>query len=367
MDLTDDGDARATVFLPTRTRMVAFLKGSLSPEETEKIALHIDECATCSDLLPEIESELAPSPAPPRPIRLPYIDEAACSRLTRLLCTGAGGRGRTDETGSAIRIGRFEVVRRLAAGDLSTVFLGNDPLLGRLVALRVPSPHMIGNDRFRQLFVDTGELAQRTCHPNLISVYEVVDDSERPFVVSRYCSGPTLQEWLKCFQEILGVVPAIRLVRNLADAAEHAFQHGVLFRSLSPTNVLVDTLGSVDLGALPDAVRISAFELPPTGPNGLPVEAASIGGRPDVAAIGGLLYRLVTGREPSRGGLMRRLVCRGPVPPRRYNPLVPRKLQDIILACLTTSSVGRYATAADLRDDLDQYLPQALSAAGGGA
>ncbi|MFG0335357.1 MAG: protein kinase [Maioricimonas sp. JB049] len=350
---------------PPRPQLVAFLKGALSPEETEQIALHIDECANCTALLPEIDAQLVPSTTPPRPIRLPFIDEAACSRLTRLLC--ATPAVRSAETGSpaaanAIRIGRFEVVRRLAAGTNNTIFLANDPLLRRLVALRVPSPHTIGNVEYCRRFIDAGNTAQRIDHPHLIPVYEVVTDRERPFVVSRYCSGPTLKQWLECFQETLGVVPAVRLVRNLADAMEYAFAHGIVYRSLSPKDVLIDSLGTIDPAALPNAVRISAFQLHPPVSDTSPENAPPTGVRSDVFAIGRLLYRLLTGQQPTRGGRMRRLVCRGPVSPRRFNPSIPPGLQDIILAGLAAPSFPTYSTAADLRDDLDRFLAQATSA-----
>ncbi|QDU40946.1 Serine/threonine-protein kinase PrkC [Maioricimonas rarisocia] len=350
---------------PPRPQLVAFLKGALTPEETEQIALHIDECGDCTELLPEIDAQLAPGLTPPRPTRLPFIDEAACSRLTRLLCAAPAGRnggGDSSTAANAIRIGRFEVVRRLAAGTDSTLFLANDPLLGRLVALRVPSPHTIGNAEHRRQFIDAGNTALQVDHPHLIPVHEVIPDRERPFVVSRYCSGPTLQEWLECFQETLGVVPAARLARNLADAMEHAFAKGVVYRSISPKNVLVDSIGTVDLRSLPDAVQISAFQLPASIRPTPPEDAAPDGVRSDVFAISGLLYRLLTGLQPTRGGRIRRLVCRGPVPPRRYNPAIPRGLQDIILAGLAAPSAPTYASAAELRDDLDRFLARATSA-----
>jgi hypothetical protein len=140
---------------------------------------------------------------------------------------------------SGLRIGRFELVRRLGFGGTAIVYLANDSQAQRQVAVKIPLPSWFGPGNARERFVREAEVATRLSHPNIVTVYEVGEFSPVWYIASEYCAGPNLAEFLAARPRPIAARAAAELVAKLADAMQHAHARGVLHRDLKPSNVFL--------------------------------------------------------------------------------------------------------------------------------
>jgi WD40 repeat protein len=171
----------------------------------------------------------------------------------------------------------------------------------------------------------------------------------------------------------LAAARAARYVALTARAIAYGHQQGILHRDLKPSNVLVDAFDQPKVTDFGLAKRLagSTPDLTLTGQVlGTPAYSApeqakdtnSATQRSDIYSLGALLYHLLTGRAPfqadSLESILRQVATEEPVAPRRLNPSLSRDLENVCLKCLEKDPSQRYATAADLADDLDRFLAQ---------
>jgi eukaryotic-like serine/threonine-protein kinase len=296
------------------------------------------------------------------------------------------------------QVGRFRIVRELGRGGFGVVYLAEDPKLGRRVALKVPRPDRLFAPHLRQRFLRESRAAAALDHPHITPVFETGEIGSACYLVSAYCAGGTLAEYLAQRDELLSPRSAARLVARLADAVQYAHTRGVLHRDLKPANVLVEfacDAGGGGPGDLPFVPRLTDFGLArfldsdadkddssrrkrsagepslATGtgtilgtpgymaPEQVEGDSAAIGPATDVYGLGAILYELLTGEAPfSRAGkpdLLRQVLTEEPAPPRRLRPETPRDLEAICLKCLEKDPGRRYPSV-ELIADLHRYL-----------
>jgi len=284
------------------------------------------------------------------------------------------------------QFGRFSIVRELGRGGFGVVFLAEDAVLRRQVALKVPRPEVLVTPEFRRRFLREAEAASRLDHPHIVPVYEVGEEGPVCYIASAYCEGLTLAEWLRLQTASVPILVAARLVATLAAAVAHAHERGILHRDLKPGNILLQRLDASPstndgvchaLGFLP---RICDFGLAKLldqesqeTRSGVPIGSSSYmapeqaagrlrehGPATDVYGLGVILYELLTGRPPFRGETdletLRLVSDQDPPPPRDLRPGLPRDLETITRKCLQKRPNGRYATASELADDLQRFL-----------
>jgi serine/threonine protein kinase/WD40 repeat protein len=279
------------------------------------------------------------------------------------------------------RIGRFELVRILGQGGFGVVYLARDPRLGRLVALKVPRLLTLGNRTLHARFLREARAAAALDHPHITPILETGEIGPVCYIASTYCDGADLAQWLKQHAPVAPRVAA-RIVGALADATHYSHTRGILHRDLKPSNVLLaarnGSSGALD-DELPFVPRLTDFGLARLAEEGVGETGSAVLGTPqymapeqaaghsgevcaatDVYGLGTILYELLAARPPFLGTgvveVLDQIRSADPVPPSQLVRSIPRDLETICLKCLHKEPRGRYASAGDLRDDLQRFL-----------
>jgi eukaryotic-like serine/threonine-protein kinase len=267
-----------------------------------------------------------------------------------------------------LRFGRYRVVRSLGRGGFGQVFLARDDQLARDVAVKASSARAaVRPDRLEAL-VTEGRLSAGLRHPAIVQVFDVGrHDDGTVFIVMEYVEGTSLDAVIK--EGHLDRARLAGIVAEVAEAAHHAHQAGLVHRDLKPSNVMIDRDGRprvADFGlAVTEAEQTGrAGEVAGTphymAPEQVRGEVHYLDGRTDIWALGVILYRGLTGRLPFTGGdraaLFGEILHREPKPPRQIDDSVPKELERICLKCLSKQMTGRYGSAKDLAEDLRAWL-----------
>jgi serine/threonine-protein kinase len=261
----------------------------------------------------------------------------------------------------------------LGAGGMGVVYRARQESLHRDVAVKVMRGGPDPPPRFAHLFAQEARLLAQLKHDNLVPVFDAKLHLGRPYFVMELIQGGSLADAVDRFAH--NPAGAAELVELVARVVHYAHQQGVLHRDLKPHNILLDERGRPrvsDFGlakifsAGPEAAAASPGAVTATGPGmGTPPYMAPeqfrsshgpITPRTDVWALGVILYELLTGRRPfapDRHGNYEVPVCESvPVPPRSLRPKLDRDLEAIVFKCLEKNPARRYATAAEMAEDL---------------
>jgi serine/threonine protein kinase/WD40 repeat protein len=400
---------------PTEEQLGGLLSNGLTGGELDRVAAHVEDCASCQRRLDAaVSNESAASwPHINSSQSEPGPDEAFVSSLRQLVSEAVASSGGRSVRGADARdrpeasaacppsIGDYEIVDEIARGGMAVVYKARQPRLGRLVALKRLRFH--DHDAADvERFLREAEAVARLRHPNIVQVFEVGEDGGRPFLALEYVHGQTLAEYLN--GSPVDPQSAAEFVRRVTAAVEHAHGQGVIHRDLKPANIL---LQKDEGGRTKDELEhrlSSSFVLPPSSlqlersplasfepkvtdfglarrvgdqrtltlpdmlagtPAYLAPEQLARGAGPvtpacDVYALGAILYEMLTGRPPLLGptvlATLRLVETAEPVAPRTLQPHIPRDLEAVCLKCLAKEPGRRYASAADLAADLDRCL-----------
>lgn len=250
---------------------------------------------------------------------------------------------------------------------MGVVYQARQTKLNRVVALKMilGGGHADGPER--QRFRTEAEAIARLQHPNIVQIHEVGEHDGLPFFSLEFCAGGSLDR--KLAGTPLPPEEAAALVEKLARAMHAAHERGVIHRDLKPANVLLTEDGTpkiTDFGLakkLDEDTRTATGAVLGTPCYMAPEQAGGmtreLGPACDVYALGAILYECLTGRPPFKGATPLYtivLVMRSqPVSVRQLNSQVPRDLETICLKCLHKEAAKRYASAADLAEDLRRF------------
>lgn len=271
-----------------------------------------------------------------------------------------------NTTAETHQIGRYRVTGELGRGGMGVVYRGEDPLIGRQVAIKTlteVTPEL--RERF-YLEARSGILN----HPNIVTVYEVGEDGGNPFIAMELIAGESLEKVLR-LRKRLPLLEALSIVDQLCAGLGYAHGHGVVHRDVKPANVLLQPDGRVtivDFGIarLADQTRqltktdalLGTFHY--IAPERLKGEPSD--GRGDIWSVGVMLYELLTGELPFKGrdlSALYRIIHEPYVPLEEFVQDLPDGLRNVLDRALAKTLDARYATAEEMAFDL-QLIADAL-------
>jgi class 3 adenylate cyclase len=261
--------------------------------------------------------------------------------------------------------GRYQIDEFIGEGSRKRVYRAHDSRLDRTVALAIVKTEGLdpaGLDRVRR---ETRAMGRLGDHPNVVTVYDVGEDNERPYIVSQYLAGGDVEQLLRASPDNrLPLERATRIAADVAAALAHAHAHDTVHRDVKPGNVwLTDggtaRLGDFGLAAVAESSRLTTEGMILGTVAYLPPEQA-IGRLPDprsdLYSLGAMVYELITGHPPFVGddavAVISQHLHTAPVAPSWHNPAVPPPLESLVLALLAKNPEDRPATASIVHEQL---------------
>src|SRR5262245_9988234 len=224
---------------------------------------------------------------------------------------GADGRGRSGRPSSVpSRVGKYRVDHVIGRGAIGIVFKGYDEQIDRPVAIKTLRPEILEDveesEEFLKRFAAEARSAGRCLHPNIVTVFDLVEQDEAPYIVMEYVNAGTLENVIKA-GTLLPVRQVGEIMAQLLFALDHAHSKGVIHRDVKPANVLCPSAASIKVADF-GVARLDALNMTRTGdlgmigtPNYMAPERFL--GRPadvraDLFSAGVILYQLLTGSKP---------------------------------------------------------------------
>jgi eukaryotic-like serine/threonine-protein kinase len=273
-------------------------------------------------------------------------------------------RARGEPGEGSILGGRYRLIHALGAGGMATVFLAEDEVLGREVAVKLLRTESPGGAARR--FAREARLGAALNHPNIVAVYDIVTESDQLVIVMEYVRGPNLSAALR--DGPLEEEEALRVLWAVAAALDHAHERGIVHRDVKPSNVLIRVDGVVklaDLGvakALEDTGTTEAGQVPGTPLYMAPELLAGKRVTPaaDVCSLALVAYEVLSGRRPRSGRTVPEVAERAATEPppdlREARPHTPPAAAELLARAMDRDPARRPGTAGELVEGLGAAL-----------
>jgi CHASE2 domain-containing sensor protein/predicted Ser/Thr protein kinase len=288
----------------------------------------------------------APAPAPTRPV----VDEDF-------------EHDYRDERPPARTLGRYEIERELGKGAMGIVYLGRDPKINRVVAIKaIPLAEEFEEQDLaeaRARFFREAEMAGRLNHPAIVTVYDAGEDQGLAYIAMEYLRGQHLSHSTDP-NRLLPPKTVMLLVARVAEALHYAHRQNVVHRDIKPANIMfnpdTDELKITDFGIarLTDTSRTKTGIVlgTPSFMSPEQLEGRPLDGRSDQFALGVSLYQLLCGQLPFRAEsmprLMQKIATEPHSPARQVRPELPECIDAILGRTLQKNADDRYVNCAEM-------------------
>jgi hypothetical protein len=285
----------------------------------------------------------------------------------------AGAQHDSDKlvSGELVCLGRYEIVRELGRGAMGAVYLGRDPRINRVVAIKaIPladefEPDDLDDAKTR--FFREAETAGRLNHPNIVTIYDVGEERDLAYIAMEFLEGSHLSGNVNP-HTLLPMPVVADLVSRVADALGYAHRENVVHRDIKPANIMydrnTDSLKITDFGI----ARLTDYSRTRTGivletPSFMSpeqLEGKQATGQSDLFSLGVSLYQLLTGQLPFRGSSMPKLMFAianlAHAPVTSVRPELPADLDRIVDMALAKDPRKRYPTGAHMGQALRAFI-----------
>lgn len=272
---------------------------------------------------------------------------------------------------------KYQILHEIGRGGMGLVYLANDLRLDRTVAIKelIISPAVIGKDKedIVARFKREAQTAAKLNHPNIITIFDVIEEKDKNYIAMEYLPGKSLKDYLEekyrfTFEE------AIDILLQIASGLDHAHSKSIIHRDIKPENIKIlenNVIKIMDFGIASIENNNSSLTQDGTllgtiayiSPEQL-YNSKNVDSRADIFSFGVMMYEMFTGRLPfdgdTIGATIVKIMSENPKPPKQLNSNIKSELEDIILKCLEKDPDKRYQKIRELAQEL-LYFKLSLS------
>ena len=263
---------------------------------------------------------------------------------------------------------RYKIIGKIGSGGMANVYLAQDLILERQVAVKMMSLTFNEDEesdnlrRFQREALSTTELI----HPNIVNIYDV-GEGERPYIVMEYVEGTDLKKYIQENHPI-PYSKVIKIMSQILSGISYAHRNGVIHRDIKPHNILIDKEGTVKITDFGIAVALSQNSITQTNSILGSVQYISpeqargnmVTKQSDIYSLGIVLYEMLTGVVPFEGESAVSVALKhfqSPIPSlREFDTRIPQPLENVVLRAAAKDAKDRYGSVSEMQADLETSL-----------
>lgn len=278
------------------------------------------------------------------------------------------------------RVGRFTIQRELGRGAIGVVYLAQDPIIDRQIAIKTFNPKLsqIERKKHEEQLINEARAAGRLSHPHIITIYDANTEGGLTYIAMEYLQGRELSRLL-AREHPFELNDIATIIWKVADALDYAHRNDVVHRDIKPANIFMvgeNQPKIVDFGIARSPNRVAdqfaqtndapytlfhnnilgtPTYMSPEQACGEPADARS-----DIYALGAVMYEMLAGRKPFQSRdtekLLQMIALKTPPAPHEVNPEVPEALSQIVMKAMQKRPEKRYQHAHEMANDIKRYL-----------
>jgi serine/threonine protein kinase len=275
-------------------------------------------------------------------------------------------RTATREQRHPEKVGKYVIVKEVGRGSTGVVYLSHDPYYRRDVAIKVYNLESHDEDRARvtrKMFLSEAHMVGMLQHPNILPIFDAGEEDGHYYIVTEHVHGArTLSAYCKP-DNLLPIDDVVEIMYKCAKALHYAHSRGVIHRDIKPSNLMLTQANDVriiDFGialvADSEISRIEGIAGSPSYMSPEQVQSVEITNRSDLYSLGAVMYELLTGFRPFRGGnlskLLHQIVYATAQPIHTLRQKIPELLEDTVAKALQKDPAKRYRNGLELAADL---------------
>lgn len=264
----------------------------------------------------------------------------------------------------------FQIMQKIGAGAMATVYKAKQLSLDRIVAIKVLPKRLSENTEFVERFYREGRAAAKLNHNNIVQAIDVGESAGYHYFVMEFVDGVTVYDEM-VRSRVYSEKAAIEVIIQVCRALEHAHARGFIHRDVKPKNIMITRDGTAklaDMGLAREMGDATAAEQEAGRAYGTPyyISPEQIRGekdvdfRTDIYSLGATFYHMVTGRVPFDGqtpaAVMHKHLKEPLKPPDHVNPALSTGLAEVIERMMAKTRDRRYRSTTDLLVDLERVL-----------
>ena len=262
---------------------------------------------------------------------------------------------------------RYEIIKMIGEGGMANVYLANDNILERKVAIKVLRGDLSNDEKFIRRFKREALSVSNLSHPNIVEVYDVGEEDGNYYIVMEYIEGKTLKQLLQK-RGALTLPEVIDIMSQLTDGLSHAHEAYIIHRDIKPQNIMIEDNGLVKITDFGIAMALNSTQLTQTNSvmgsvHYLPPEQANGKGstiKSDIYSLGILMYELLAGSVPFKGDTAVEIALKHmkeKMPSiRKQNPTIPQSVENIVLKATAKNPKNRYDSVREMYNDLQTAM-----------
>jgi serine/threonine-protein kinase len=262
---------------------------------------------------------------------------------------------------------RYKIKKQIGSGGMALVYEAQDILLDRKVAIKMLRPEFVSDEDFINKFRHEAKAVARITHPNVVSIYDIVESEDSLYLVMEYIEGKDLKTVIKDRGK-LSIVEALDIANQVTAGVEVAHNNNIIHCDIKPHNILLTENNQIkvtDFGiaravststmTITDTIMGSAHYFSPEQAQGKEINTYS-----DIYSIGIVLYEMISGEVPFKGdspiSVALKHIQNEPEELKSVMPSVPKQVNDLVMKTLSKEPEDRFSNASELREELVDTL-----------